>query len=652
MGGCNNSGNDKRRQRHEVQEKMGEIATKETEKNPNIQEKNNSENNNNTDSKNNNTNDISMINNSNKDNQNDKEMNFYLICPNCLDRSPHIEKLYYDENSKDFLVKYTCICLENTNIPKETKFMDILSNKEPSNCCNKHMGNKLIGFCKDCHKAFCNICKSEEHNIHNLEDINNNISKEEADNMLKIIKLKEEQFNNEINQNEQKMEKGIDNMIQKLNMDKQNYKKQLENYKDNNKKTFDFLKNLYERYINNFQKQKNNDLNKNNSIVNQDNNINNDIMLGNHINKFIIKDKYIPKLDSNVDEIIGQFNDNQKELQLKYDYGFPNIDGMTQEIKTEENNKPEQSSVLRSNNKNIYQPQKGIFCTQTFTGHNEKVVSLIELNSGKIASGSYDNTIRIWNLVTSKEEKIINEKGRVFALLEFEDSKLLCGTSNNEINLWDLNSDDEECLFSFKGHQLWINCLVKCNNNYFASASNDSNIKIWDYYNRRLIRTLNGHEDCVLSLIILKNNNLCSGAADSNIKIWDWQKGNCVKTLSGHEKWVKSVFELDNEIIISGSDDKKIMVWKDYELMKVLNGHEHSVRTFCQLNRNYFASGSFDCSIKIWDINTWKCVHTIVGHESNIIGIISLNKRNNEYNSCSFASCSNDKSIKIWEANF
>ena len=650
MGACH-SGNTRKPKNQKNKEIVSETTTKIHEPNPNIIEKNATEFNN-TDDKNNKTNDIST--NNIKYNQNDTGLNFYLICPNCLERSPHIEKLYYDDSYKDFLVKYTCICLENPMNEKEAKFMDILSNKEPSNFCNKHMGNKLIGFCKNCHKAICNKCTSEEHNSHSLEDINNNISKEEADNMLRIIKLKEEQFNNEITQNEQKIENGIDNMIQKLNIEKQNYKKQIENYKDNNQKTFDFLKNLYSRYINNFEKQNNNDINKNNSVINQDNNINNDIMLGNHINKFIIRDNNIPKLNSNVDEIINQLNDNKKELQLKYNYGFPNTNEISQEKDREENIKTEQSNVLKSYN-NIYKEPKGITCTKTFTGHLEKVVSLIELNSGKIASGSYDNTIRIWNVLTSKEDKIINEKGRIFALLEFDSNKLLCGTSNNEINLWDLNSDDEKCLFSFKGHQLWINCLVKCNNCYFASASNDTYIKIWDYFNRRPIRTLNGHIDCILSLILLKNNNLCSGAADTTIKIWDWKNGRCLATLRGHEKWVKSVFELDNEILLSGSDDKTIMVWKDYELVKTLNGHEHSVRTFCQLNKNYFASGSFDCSIKIWDINTWKCVQTIMGHESNIICIISLNRRNrrsNEYNNSSFASCSNDKSIKIWEANF
>ena len=33
--------------------------------------------------------------------------NYYLLCPDCSIRSPHIEKFCYDNKVKDFLVKYT-----------------------------------------------------------------------------------------------------------------------------------------------------------------------------------------------------------------------------------------------------------------------------------------------------------------------------------------------------------------------------------------------------------------------------------------------------------------------------------------------------------------------------------------------------------------
>ena len=571
--------------------------------------------------------DINLKNKKNNlNNDTPNSSNCYLLCPDCSKCSPHIEKLYYDNKSKDFLVNYTCICGTNPK-EKEIPLIKILSNKEPLNMCDIHLKNKLINYCKTCKRGICALCK-EEHANHDLESdiIDKPISKEDANNLLEIIKEKEKNFNIEINKNEEKMENGIDNMIQKLNEEKINYKKQLEDYKENNKKSFNFLKNLYERYKYNID-----NTNENNNEINS-----NDIMLINHIQKFNINNNDISKFKTNVDEII-KYNNNKKELKLNYDYGFP--------IKNKNSN---EINNIKNNDKNEI-IEKEFNCIKTLEGHTEKIVSLIELSSGQIASGSYDKTIRIWNINTEKEEIIITEKGRVFCLLEFEKNKILSGSADNSITLWDIDLPNEDSIYTFVGHKLWVNSLVKCNGNYFASASNDKTIKIWDFYNKNCISTLNGHLDCVLTLILLKNNNLCSGGADLTIKIWDWEEKICLSTLKGHERWVKCVFELNNGIILSGSDDNTIKIWDNYINIKTLKKHTHSVRTFCQINNNVFASGSFDCTIKIWTINNWKCVKTIVGHKNNIICLISIKNNNNYCNS--FASCSNDKTIKIWDGN-
>ena len=75
--------------------------------------------------------------------------------------------------------------------------------------------------------------------------------------------------------------------------------------------------------------------------------------------------------------------------------------------------------------------------TMALFGHSEKVTAITQLNSGKISTGSYDNTIRLWNIddrEKTSEDKIIRENGGIFTLLEIEDNKLLCGTSENLIN--------------------------------------------------------------------------------------------------------------------------------------------------------------------------------------------------------------------------
>ena len=294
--------------------------------------------------------------------------------------------------------------------------------------------------------------------------------------------------------------------------------------------------------------------------------------------------------------------------------------------------------------------------TQTYEAHTKKVTILIQLESGKLASGSYDMTIKIWDIIDKtiiEPDKIIQEKGFVLFLLEFERDKILCGTSMNEINLWDLNTDCQSCEFNFQGHELWINCLVKLDSERFASASNDATILIWNYYNGEKLFRFEGHDDCILSLIYLKNGKLCSGSADETIKIWDIDKEECVQTLNGHTKWVKCLLELNNGTILSGSDDQSIKIWNydknedKYILFNTLNEHKLSVRTLCQIDEKYFASGSFDFTIKIWEINTWNCVETLNGHSSIIIWITNLDVEGKKI----LASCSDDNTIKFWEKN-
>ena len=298
----------------------------------------------------------------------------------------------------------------------------------------------------------------------------------------------------------------------------------------------------------------------------------------------------------------------------------------------------------------------------SFVAHDKIIVSMIELKNKMIATGSYDKTIKLWTLNNGQEklEKTINEEGKVFSLLEFEDNMLLSAIDKtpddvqeiNEISkddiiirLWNLNSNDKKSIFDFKGHSLRVNALVKCNDKFFASCSNDNTIIIWDYTFRRIRNTLQGHSDCILCMILLKDGKLCSGSADTTIKIWDWESGECINTLEGHSHWVKCLTQLSNGYIISGSQDNLIKIWDGNRNISDLQEHNRSVRSICQIaNTNYIASASFDHTIKIWDINKITSVQTLDGHSSSVINVIY---HSNDY----LISCSNDKTVKIWSNN-
>ena len=341
------------------------------------------------------------------------------------------------------------------------------------------------------------------------------------------------------------------------------------------------------------------------------------------------------------------FNEKMQKIRKKITFRDKELSVIVEETSNKNNNKKK-----KIENKNANQINNEIFisntvyfqCLKTISdGHKDKIVCLTEISMGKIATGSYDNTIKIWNINSFSNtcENSINEEGNVLCLLEFENNLLLSGNSKNNINLFNLNNNLNNKIFSFKGHELWVNNLVKLNNNYFASCSNDHQIRIWDFYKRNCFNVLSGHVDGVLSLFLLSDGKLCSGGGDLSIKIWIWQNGQCVSTLLGHKKWIKCLYQLSNNYIVSGSDDKTIKVWMNNKCVRNLIGHERSVRTICQINNYFFASGSFDKTIKIWDIFNFNCVQTIFAHNDLILNIIR--KKTGE-----IVSCSNDHEIKIW----
>ena len=342
------------------------------------------------------------------------------------------------------------------------------------------------------------------------------------------------------------------------------------------------------------------------------------------------------------------FQEKKKLIRRKIHSSDKALETMTEETLNKMN---KEKSLLNNNNNINYQNNNNnnlsiihninFKCIKTLECHEDKIVCAIQLIKGNIATGSYDGTIKLWDLnLNLNNQKTLKEEGKILCLLEFEENMLLSGTEKNNINLWNLNTF--QLNFSFKGHQFWVNALTKINNDYFASCSNDNQIRIWDYKNKICVKILDGHLNGIFTLITLKNGCICSGGADLSIKVWDINSGKCIMTLLGHKKWIKCLCQLSNGYIISGSDDKTIKAWKDDKCISTLEGHSKSVRTLCQISSGLFASGSFDKTIKIWDIFNFDYIYTIFGHKDLILNIIRIKTGE-------IISCSNDHEIKIWK---
>ncbi|AUS99286.1 serine/threonine protein kinase [Nostoc sp. CENA543] len=264
-----------------------------------------------------------------------------------------------------------------------------------------------------------------------------------------------------------------------------------------------------------------------------------------------------------------------------------------------------------------------------------------------IASGSSDETIKIWNLATGQEISTLNgHSDSVKVAFSPDGRNIASGSSDKTIKIWNLATGQE--IRTLNGHSHSVRSVaISPDGRTLASGSLDKTIKIWNIATGQDIRTLNGHSWPVFSVAISPDGRtLASGSRDYTIKIWNIATGQEIRTLNGHSDWVNSVaISPDGRTVASGSEDKTIKIWNlaTGQEIRTLNGHSHSVSSVAfSPDGRTVASGSEDKTIKIWNLATGQEIRTLKGHSNTVTSVaFSPDGR-------TLASGSGDATIKIW----
>lgn len=289
-------------------------------------------------------------------------------------------------------------------------------------------------------------------------------------------------------------------------------------------------------------------------------------------------------------------------------------------------------------------------CVGTLTGHSSWVMSLaISSRKQILASGSLDDTIKVWNLQTGNLLRTLpGHLKAVNSLAISPDGQLLVsGSDDTTVKIWNLQTGD--LLHNLTGHTRDVNSvMITPNGLLLATGSEDRTVRLWKVRTGELLRTLSGTAGMVKSVAISPNSLLlASGGLDNQIKLWHLGSGELTRTLYGHFNSVNSVaITPDGQILASGSKDKTIRLWNlnTGELIRTLTGHSDMINAIAITpDGRMLISGSSDKTIKVWSIGTGDLICNLTDH-SNPVSAIAVSAGGQL-----FASGSWDNTIKIWQ---
>jgi F-box and WD-40 domain protein CDC4 len=192
-----------------------------------------------------------------------------------------------------------------------------------------------------------------------------------------------------------------------------------------------------------------------------------------------------------------------------------------------------------------------------------------------LVTGSRDTTLRVWWLPSPRRDQpwlrpapghgepgaqpahdpflLYNWRGHTGSVRAVDGwgRWVVSGSYDFTVRIWDLRTG--ACRWRLLGHtQKVYSVSVMPGGELCASGSMDGTVRVWRTADGSCAWLLEGHTSLV-GLLDLVPQRLVSAAADATLRIWSMETGACRKVLSGHMGAI-TCFQQNNHSIVSGSD--------------------------------------------------------------------------------------------------
>ncbi len=202
---------------------------------------------------------------------------------------------------------------------------------------------------------------------------------------------------------------------------------------------------------------------------------------------------------------------------------------------------------------------------RTYQGHSAWVSAVAWSPGGQyIASGSWDNTVQIWNSATGHTKLTYTGHTHTVKAVAWspDGTYIASGSWDNTVHVWHAATGDD--LPGYYTHSAQVEAVAWSPDGIsIASAGHDCTVQVWKAANRATIFIYRGHTAPIWSVAWSPDGRyIASASHDHTIQVWNAMTGEHILTYQGHTAQVSTVaWSPDKQHIASASLDGVVQLW-------------------------------------------------------------------------------------------